>query len=104
MPVGFARAASATEGACAASLIGAAVSNAASAVPMTHRYKIREITGNAPMRRMTAGCAQTALVEPRMAFLLRPRKNDGLTLQCEVENPDVAASWRARPAVYHMFG
>src|SRR5579864_7378472 len=97
MPDGFIPAASATDGACAASLIGAAASNAPSAVPMTHRYKIREITGNAPMRRMTAGCARTAVVEPRMAFLRRPRKNGGLTLQCEVENLDVAASWRTQP-------
>ena len=62
-------------GAWAESAIGAATRKAASAVPRTHRARLEEVTGDAPMRRPTAGFARTAEVEPRMAFLRRPRKN-----------------------------
>jgi hypothetical protein len=48
---------------------------AASAVPVTHRAKLEEVTGDAPMGRVAAKGAHTAQVEPRMAFLRRPRKN-----------------------------
>src|ERR1700688_2993037 len=58
-------------GAWAASSIGAATRNAASAVPITHRPKLEEVTGNAPMGRLTAdfranrqGWAENGLFAP----------------------------------------
>ena len=52
-----------------------AARNVTCAVPATHRARLEEITGDAPMRREAAEFARAAEVEPRMAFLRRPRKN-----------------------------
>ena len=55
--------ASCAAGACAARLMGVAITKAASAAPEMHRAKVKDVTGNAPMRRLT----YSARKPPRLA-------------------------------------
>ena len=71
----------------------------------THRAKLEEVTGDAPMGRNRRGFArEPPRLRPRMAFLRRPRKNGQRgALSLQVESPDVAASWprdRVGPITY----
>src|SRR6185312_4209281 len=69
---------------CAASLIGAAAKQAASALPAMNRARLEEVTGYAPKRRCLADCVQAPRLGREWPFCAAPA-----TARCPgVEGPD----------------